>query len=107
LHPFAAPASRFGAFRQFSHARHRIARSFETWGPRSYGNGNDEFVCHLNQGAVVESRMTAIPTAVRPESLIYEQLGDDLGVGDDFVREGIFSAVVGESEAGMVEAEGV
>jgi hypothetical protein len=72
-----------------------------------YANGNDEFVCHLNQGAAVESRMTAIPTAVRPESLIYEQLGDDLGVGDDFVREGIFSAVVGESEAGMVEAEGV
>ena len=37
----------------------------------------------------------------------YEQLGNDLGVGDDFVGEGIFSAVVGEREAGMVEAESV
>ena len=40
-------------------------------------------------------------------SLTYEQLGDNLSAGDDFVGEGIFSAVVGEREAGMVEAETV
>ena len=55
----------------------------------------------------MEGRIIGIPTAVRLESLTYEQLGDDLGVGDDFVGEGIFSAVVGEGEAGMIEAEGV